>query len=592
MERDGYERPSKVPDHLRPFLRPSLTTEPVLAENSTFALQTSPSNSVELCPSHWRLPPKRSLRSTLKAILLKEWPGPSPQTPRRHTSHDRPVMMRMKDSDDYITARAANPWTGLISPSIGSLTPRLQNTPDSPGEALYVKKHDLPLSPTPDTRGRPVLKRANEGRKVSCGNKLWKADENGWLTEVAPVTASPRITRADVEVGMVSSRSQPLLNEDALVVHMPSAQEPQPYAYPGYSAKQIEAAEFDKRKARRVWSEGYDQRIFLGNRQTSSGAGPGISASSSKLGQGVARDKSSHQSNAESPVVHQGHITVAKRRIGPQGFDRVEVGRDSQGRADIQPTTFAPFSSPKTPAMRAGDEMITELQTAQVRRHQDSPACYQVHRKPLDTDRDNSSPRANDLKTLPRIALVHPTLAALPHTHPHRQQVERTETRKCSFRCTKELDGNVCIQRRTPLSATAVSPKHSLFDQEMPVVMASSAEPPASQQDGSHDFQDFPQPFEILATAIVSIVDACRHVILPRIPHLRVLAVLRADDRSPQQKVDALKHILSTAGQALIVLGITATFWHVGSAIMHGFEVILWPVLVPFKILRWLGGGA
>ena len=503
--------------------------------------------------------------------------------------------MRMKDSDDYITARAANPRTGLISPSIGSLTPRLHNTPDSPGEALYVKKHDLPLSPTPDTKGRPVLTRANEGRKISCCNKLWKADENGWLTEVAPVAASPRITRADVEVGMVSLRSQPLLNEDALVVHMPSAQEPQPYAYPGYSAKQIEAAEFYKRKARRVSSEGYDQRIFLGNRQTSSGAGPGISglakASSSQSGQGAARDKSSHQSNAESPVMNQGYITVAKRRIGPQGFDSGEVGRDSQGGADIQPTTFAPFSSPKTPAMRVGDEMITELQTARVRRHQDSPACYQVHRNPLNTDRDRASSHAKGLKSLPKLALVHPTLAALPQTHPHRQQMERSETRKCSFGCTKDLDGNVCVQRRTPLSAIAISHKHSLFDQEMPVVMASSAEPPASQQDGSHYFQDFPQPFEILATAIISIIDACRHVILPRIPHLRVFAVLRADDRSPQQKVDALKHILSTAGQALIILGITATLWYVGSAIMHGFEVILWPVLVPFKILRWLGGG-
>ena len=591
MERDGYERPSKVPDHLRPFLRPSLTTEPVLAENSTFALQTSPSNSVELCPSYWRLPPKRSLRSTLKAILLKEWPGPSPQTPRRHTSHDRPVMMRMKDSDDYITARAANPWTGLISPSIGSLTPRLQNTPDSPGEALYVKKHDLPLSPTPDTRGRPVLKRANEGRKVSCGNKLWKADENGWLTEVAPVAASPRITRADVEVGMVSSRSQPLLNEDALVVHMPSAQEPQPYAYPGYSAKQIEAAEFYKRKARRVSSEGYDQRIFLGNRQTSSDHRSGVSGvckvSSSPSGPNLPRSK-----NSDSPVFQKGHITVAKRRIGPDAFNGVDIRRGCQSGAQIQPATFAPFSSPKTPAMRVEDESVTELQTAQVRRYQDSPVSHQIHRKQLNTDRDRASSHAKGLKSLPKLALVHPTLAALPQTPPHRQQMERSETRKCSFGCTKDLDGNVCVQRRTPLSAIAISHKHSLFDQEMPVVMASSAEPPASQQDGSHYFQDFPQPFEILATAIISIIDACRHVILPRILHLRVFAVLRADDRSPQQKADALKHILSTAGQALIILGITATLWYVGSAIMHGFEVILWPVLVPFKILRWLGGGA
>jgi hypothetical protein len=43
--------------------------------------------------------------------------------------------MGMKDSDDYITARAANPRTGLISPSLAG-TPR---TPESPAEALKLR---------------------------------------------------------------------------------------------------------------------------------------------------------------------------------------------------------------------------------------------------------------------------------------------------------------------------------------------------------------------------------------------------------------------------------------------------------------------
>jgi hypothetical protein len=125
----------------------------------------------------------------------------------------------------------------------------------------------------------------------------------------------------------------------------------------------------------------------------------------------------------------------------------------------------------------------------------------------------------------------------------------------------------------------------------MPVAVSSSAVALVSQQDGCDDIQDFPQQFEILATAIINIIESCRHIILPRIPRLRVLDVLRADDRSPQQKVDALKHMLSTVGQALLVLAITATLWHVGSAIMHVLEVVLWPVLVPLKILKWVRGG-
>ena len=588
MDRDGCERPSKIPDHLRPFLRPSLTTEPIFTADSTIGLHTSPSDPVELCPPHWRLPPKRSLRRTLRAILLKEWPGPAPQTPRRSISHDRPSIMRMKDSDDYITARAANPRTGLISPSVGSLTPRLQNTPDSPGEALHIVKHASPQSPTPHSKDRPLLRRANEGRKVSFAcNKLWKADENGWLTEVAAVAASPRITKAEVEVGMVSSRSQPVLSEDVLVVHMPSAQEPQPYAYPGYSAKQIEAAELYMRKARRVSSEGYDQRIFSEHSQNSSGAEPGIpgirKVSSNDSG---SHDKISHRNNVESPVLQQGHIMVAKRRIGPHGFDKIDVGGDCQCGAETHPATFAPFSSPRTPAMRVGGESITELRTVPPRRHQHSPAECQVHRKPLDTDRDHSYSHAINLKGLPKLALVHPTLAALPRTHPHRQRTEHEEPRKYSFGCAKDSQGNACIERRTPHSTTAPPSNYSFFDQVAPFAVDSSA----VQSSDKHS--DFPQPFEILATAIISIIDACRHVILPHIPHLTAVDVLRADDRSPQQKVDALRYMLSTAGQAIMVLGITAISWYVGSAIMHVLEVVLWPVLVPFKILRWLGNGA
>lgn len=55
----------------------------------------------------------------------------------------RPPMARksssMRNSDDYLTARFANPMTGLVSPSVfsscssGSITPR---TPRTPGEAL------------------------------------------------------------------------------------------------------------------------------------------------------------------------------------------------------------------------------------------------------------------------------------------------------------------------------------------------------------------------------------------------------------------------------------------------------------------------
>src|SRR5258708_4399276 len=98
MEKPSSEKQSKIPQHLRPFLRPSLTTEPQISQASypyNNPLQPSPTRSVELCPPHWRLEPKRSLRNKLKLILLKDWQNLSPQTPRRTTAYERPLMMRM-----------------------------------------------------------------------------------------------------------------------------------------------------------------------------------------------------------------------------------------------------------------------------------------------------------------------------------------------------------------------------------------------------------------------------------------------------------------------------------------------------------------
>ena len=43
-----------------------------------------------------------------------------------------PPRPRMRDSDDYLTARAANPRTGLISPSLSSLASPGPRTPPSP----------------------------------------------------------------------------------------------------------------------------------------------------------------------------------------------------------------------------------------------------------------------------------------------------------------------------------------------------------------------------------------------------------------------------------------------------------------------------
>lgn len=576
MEQDVSAGKSRVPSHLKPLLRPSLTTEPVLTQDHALGVEVPAAKQVELCPPHWRLEPKRSLGSTLKSLILKEWPLPKPTTPPRSISAGWPGIMRMKDSDDYITARAANPRTGLISPSVGTLTPRLLETPGSPGEALSIKPKESPTSPTPEAKERPALKRANEGRKISAGSKkLWRPDGHGWLMEAPVTSASPRFTDTQVEVDMVGEGQQGSANEDLFVVHMPSAQEPQPYAYPGYSAKQIEAAEFYKRKARRVSNEGYDKRMLHGSRNCSFESKPchtsGIRKESSRRKcQKPTNSEFVHAGEADSPVYHGGHIVVAKRRIGRQEFTNEDIEKDCKGGADLLARTFSPFESPKTPRLRAEDASATEMQTSKPQRHRGVSDSHRIQRKPVNRLLESPYHTVN-LKTLPQIALVHPALAALPKSHPHRQRVQQDGDRKCSFGCAKDPDSDVCVERRTPSTSTVSTPVKSLFDQRSRSAAHVQAE--GRSQENGH-YQEVPPLMEHLAVAIISILDACRYVAAPIFARLTTIDALRAD-QTPQQKMEAMRRMLSTTGQAMVLMALAAMLWHVGSTVKHVVERVL-----------------
>ena len=624
MEDLSPEKKSKVPGHLKQFLRPPFTTEPVVTQAPySYAVppQITPPRSVELCPPHWRLPAKRSLRCKLRSILLKDWQSFAPNTPPRSTSHERPVVMRMKDSDDYITARAANPWTGLISPSIGTDTPRQPWTPHSPGEALQRAGKEEPPSPTPEAKARPALRRANEGRKVSDGSReKWRS---GWLKQGIGSTASPKITNANVNAGLISCRSEPTLHEDNLIMHMPSAREPQPYAYSGYSANQIEAFEHYKRKTRRVSSEGYDRRIFSPTRHASFEGKTG----ELNVRKGPIHDEPTGfegacdlalNHNASSMRPPNRDITVVKRRIGAYKHEgAVEEGHCYAG-AEVNAADFAPFHSPETPLPYSGEGNNAVLETlARVPPYRNVTA-FKIHRKPVaspkdpennpaevkdlrdlrDINQDGSSSyslNASDcrqnptLRHLPRVALVHPALAALPQAHPHRQRVDYETTRKCSLGCAKNPN-NICMQRSLPNPGMAQPMKQKLFRNDV-----NAAGTPSVGQARELNYATVPRQrpqtpwlFEVLVTGAVAVLETCRSVRMPGLPRIRTIDVLKADNASPQQKVDALKTIVSSTGQALVLLTATAIIWQVGSAFAHMLEMLFWPLLVPFKILRWL----
>lgn len=571
---------SKVPLHLQTFHRSSLTTEPP-STRSPYPYTVTPLHSpkvdtdtaraetVELCPPHWRLPSKpQPLRNRLKGILLKDLQSyniTSSKTSRKRTSpeHSRPAAMRMKDSDDYITARAANPRTGLISPSVGSpSSPRqLPGTPGSPGEALkkashYQQEYGDSDSPTLDIKARPALKRddAETVRKISsrmqhATGQAWFVDEIGWLKNSnMAATVEPEVTTVDAGARVYRKGSlHDRRGDDVLTVRMPSAREPQPYAYPGYSAQQIEALQRCTEKRRRVVSaERYDA-----------------------------------QANASCVANKQGY-----HRRAPHLHNNPHC----LSGAEVDGVIFAPFSSPRTPSS-SKDPVSTAMKTLERPITQDShPPGHSIPRKPLltTTTKPSASERpGHDIRTLPRVRLIHPSLAAYPPN--------QASSRQCSLGCTRDSGTDLCVQRRLASSGSATSKtKRSLFNVDTGQTGLDG------YTSGLRDESEAVfvtqrmwciSPTDIIVGLLITLTNTIKLIRLPTsLPQFLnlPLEILTAEDASPQRKAQALKEVLSTVGQALLLVTLTAMVWQVGSTVMRCLCVIFWPLGALGRVVRWL----
>ncbi|KAK0290415.1 hypothetical protein LTS16_020611 [Friedmanniomyces endolithicus] len=446
--------------------------------------------------------------------------------------------MRMKDSDDYITARAANPWTGVVSPSVGSPSPR---TPEPAAEPAAYSKRKLepPTSPTPvSPHARPALSRANEGRKVSAGSfHRWRTgvDMHGWVSEAA--LGSPRETNATAGASVMVRSSG--IGGDRFVVQMPSAREPQPYFYPGCSAAEIKALEDHKLKTRKV------------SREECGGV---------RLGSGSSL-------NAAAGVRKMGDIRVAKRQAHGGGRSGHHEPASTPGP---EPTaaTFAPFASPHTPSTRTTHAEPTVLKTVhRTAPHRDDSPYPAFEPGPLRRKPVGSPPLSSSNLThlLPRVRLVHPELASYPYPPP-----SAPTSRLCSLGCEREIGTGECHDNP---SRPLPHPARQLF-------------PDPAKSPSVLDNQD--PTAQILAAAVTYAVQKCQDL---RFPDTSLLWALRAPDASPQQKIDGLRALLSLGAQVLAVLMVISALWRLGVAVAGVVEVVFWPFVVPFRILRWVVKG-
>jgi len=494
-------------------------------------------NPLDLYPYGQPQPSRtRKLKDIARRTLLKQY-AITLTSEKRHLPADQYLTplrpkMGMKDSDDYITARAANPRTGLISPSLAG-TPR---TPESPAEALKLRSQRI----------RPALTRANEARKISAGGlqKLCSS-EKGWSFEDAKSrVASPRPSDASAGAADIIC-CEPLprgstAEDDRFIVHMPSAREPQPYAFPGRSAQEIQAFEHYKRKARKTSGDGWDQRCVQSG---------GIRKSSATEYERGRKRTPSHSM--------PGHFPARDGTVVRRGMPSFE-GSDGTALAGADPrslaVSFAPYSSPKTPARRTSGGQKQKS----TRKLHDYAATNQP--------KQHTSPPITHLSQLPKLNLVHPELASLPL--PRLRHAADKANRACSLGCDRSPGADVCPQ-------LAGNYKHAqtLFTPD---------ETPASL------------PLEhakALTTYTFGLLRALHETlgtsVRIRISTPAMVQILASPDASLCEKVEASRALLAIVGQIVGVFIAITVVWRLLDTVIGVVCLAIWPLVVPMRMIWW-----
>ncbi|KAI5197453.1 hypothetical protein E4T39_07293 [Aureobasidium subglaciale] len=304
--------------------------------------------------------------------------------------------MGVRGTDDYLTARAANPRTGLISPSVVThLTPR---TPMSPAEALslFGGDHSIPqdFSPRAQTPERPSSATTQRQRPAGPRGR-WRQDSTGWNmepdTEVVSLeyaTANSSATRADFHA-----------SEDSFVIPMPTAKDPQPYR----QADQDKAVQYYRDKAQRL-----SHKEGMNGRMHSIGAGPRKFAQATK----ALRDFS----NPHSATSPEEDAIAAHEKASPPMSAFPEFSSSSGRTSPSSPrVSRRPVCSP-TPGYERRDSAISIPTSASA--HKNTHTVQSTASGGAERARsDSNTSRFQDLRQLPRVRVVHPNSPATKKQH-------------------------------------------------------------------------------------------------------------------------------------------------------------------------------
>lgn len=506
--------------------------------------------------------------------IPKTSPGYAGPSDRSLTSTPGNDKMGIKESGDYITARGANPRTGLVSPSVMTAP----STPTSPGDALRMNGHqDAQGTPT-KSQPRAKQYKHQQHRKVSASR--WKQNNQGWfeetmdMTSFKPTSANSSAVRAGASI------------DDDLFLPTPLDEKHQPWKDTAQSAARAAAmkhCQVTMYPNPRVSEVGIPP---LNERMMSVGAGPRRFVEASKKlrictlkgGQQVSTTEST-QAVMNTAVLPGG---PSASLVGPASSQSPRLGRStSYDESETFTSTMRdvtddhsgakkhrlliprkPVGSPSGVKRRNGTRSASATATCIVENAPPYPT------RCLD-EGTTLHPRANIVLSPNQLLHMRPIDPNPGNTRPsHRRHNQPyAQIRQLPIRSTEERPApeiKASPQVSGPLLRYPEAATPSTADQQAWALVANMASLPL------HHFYD----------TWIAAADSGMGV-------RRALHVLTDEDAELHDRWVAGEALLGSVGRWTMVLGLVIAVFRLGVLVCRVLNVLFWPVGIVLAVVRW-----
>ncbi|TKA70717.1 hypothetical protein B0A49_04361 [Cryomyces minteri] len=352
---------------------------------------------------------------------------------------------------------------------------------------------------------------------------------------------------------------------------MPSAREPQPYAFPGHSAAQVAAFQHYQWKSRQISNQ--EQGQAMKSRMPSIGSGPRKFAEASEALRVHATTPQRHDTVIKRLEVVPGAVEMdATPPASPSLGFSTRVAPSNSSRCSSTATASTNASSLSSCSSTSTGPTFTLIPRKPIS-PQPTPRTSSAFTPPISSAAEegqiapsrldvlaHSAYAPTDLRHLPPVKLVHPAYASIPRTAP----------------------------RSAP---PASEPSMSLAPTPPQSRTRSTAAEPASTA-SLLAYTSTIRPFlpssllSITALADLDNMNLIHHLLHPSF----LFRTLSSPTATLTQRLDALKTALIVAAQTAALLYAAVLLWRVCVVVGEVVEVLLWPVRVVARLLGWVGG--